>query len=184
MPTRVIFGGVLSFDFIDFDADLQRTMTDTNTVTRHKVETGADVTDHIRRDPATYTLRSVVSNSALLTADQKAQQPADRAEEAYQRILEKLGTVVAVETPKRIYTQMVIESISNTEDGTTGDAMDFEITFVELRRADSQDVAAPVTEVKRAKPGEKAGRQESTEASADNADAAGQSVLSYVTGIG
>lgn len=132
MPTTFTFADL---DTLTFDADLQRVFADRNTVTKRRTER-ATVTDNIRREAPTYTLSATISDSALLTEDQKAAEPADRAAAAYQNLLEKMDRPFSVETPQRIFFDMAMEELSVTQNSQSGDALDFEISMVEIVLAD------------------------------------------------
>jgi hypothetical protein len=51
-----------------FDACLEETHDGTATVTSNPVERGSAITDHVRQDPKTYTVRGVITNTPITAA--------------------------------------------------------------------------------------------------------------------
>lgn len=123
-------------------------------VTRHPVEEGADIADHSIVEPASLTIRAVISNTPArsridLSGTQTPRDFApDRAEQAYEELVETMEErqPVAVFTTLREYDNMLIESISVPRNVELGNAVEVSIRLTEVITVSGETVEAPVTE--------------------------------------
>lgn len=143
---RVRIGGdATTYEFlptggVEFDAVLSESHGGTNEITKHPVETGADITDHIRRQPETLALTGVISNTPLVFLASLTEKP-DRAERGYQALkkIKDDGTLVRVLTTLREYDNMVIQSMTVNRDVQTGNIVKADLQLVEIFTAESID---------------------------------------------
>ncbi len=132
--------------FIEFDATIVAAHDGTATITKHPVESGANVTDHIRREPETLNLEVIVSDTPLIfVASINARpsvpggNPVTRAVDAYEFIkrIKDQGKTVTVSTRLRDYPSMAIASVGVTQDKDTGNIVRFRIGLEEITIAET-----------------------------------------------
>ena len=141
-PTRVsLTQQESSTEVLELEATLEENHEGSAETTDHPVESGADVTDHIRRKPDELTLKGIVSNTPiLLLAFLRAEpsvpggDPATRAEDAYEwlRNVKNLGLLLNVSTTLRDYTSMAITGLSVIRDKDRGNILEVDITLREI----------------------------------------------------
>ena len=103
-------------------------------VTRHPVEKGADVTDHIRDEPITVRVEGLVTDTPIGTMT-SVRGPNDLpSDDAFNRLLaiRAAKRPVTIETSLRRYENMGLERFSVPKDKDTGDALRFSAFFVQL----------------------------------------------------
>lgn len=129
---------------IEFDATLSETHVGNAEVTRHPVEVGSDISDHVRRLPEQVTLNGIVTNTPILFLASLRESPR-RAEEAYEKIkeLKDAGALVSVVTSLREYANMAITGFSVTRDARTGQVLNATVDFTEVLTAALQTVDVP-----------------------------------------
>jgi len=105
----------LPFGAIELDASLDETHVAENEVTQFPVEVGADITDHVRRQPDRCTIRGLISNHPLVPGLGVG---GGRAAEGYQKLLAMVdeAQLISVVTTLRQYQDMVIESLEVPRD--------------------------------------------------------------------
>lgn len=140
-------------EFVELDATLSEAHSFDTQITDHPVETGANISDHIRSLPIKLHLSGVVSNQPLALTQINLNP--NRAEEA-------LGTLVqwqldaellTITTTLTTYESLVLKSVSLKRDKTTGNVAAMEMDFQEIKQVTSAyaDVE-PKTDVISAKP--------------------------------
>jgi hypothetical protein len=149
-PHRVVISAPDSQ--IVFDATVTETHTDKLTMTQHPVETGADVTDHARKEPEEITISGIISNQPIVLNIEENLKPSvpggdpnNRAQEAYNefRRLQESVALLEVDTEIRDYTDMVITSISVARDASKRFILDIGLTLRQFRKATTRSVPAP-----------------------------------------
>jgi hypothetical protein len=151
------------------DAVLQESHDFENTVTTNPVETGADVTDHVVIQPDRLRLSGLVSRTPLrlnpilgvdlipniidgvvaldgleaMVAQTVKVDPVAAAFTELTRLREQ-AIPVEVVTRLKVYTDMVIQHLSIPRDATTGEALRFDLTLMQIRFASSETVSADV----------------------------------------
>lgn len=133
---------------IVLDASVQETHTTSATVTSHPVESGADLTDHVHKEPDTIQITGIISNTSTVfpqalpgvalagsIANLFSGSSNDLAQKAYQDLKKLVDerTLVTVETTLRTYENMLLENLTVTRDMNYGDALYFTCTARELR---------------------------------------------------
>jgi hypothetical protein len=128
---------------IRFDATPRETHTKTNEVTSHPVESGASISDHIRRMPQELEINGIVTNhpvtilaSVFATSPKEDDltNPFDRvgtANEELDRIMDD-GELVTVVTSLREYQNMTIVSKSVQREPRSGNILDTTLSLKEV----------------------------------------------------
>ncbi len=146
---------------IEFDAVLNETHAKTNEVTTHPIETGSNVTDHIRTTPDELEINGVVSNTPLQFFGTAAAEqllniataavtpnsdPTTRAGEAYRRLRQIMddGELVTVFTTLREYTNMAIVSMNVTRNAQNGRVLNATMRLREVISVAAQQQSVPV----------------------------------------
>ena len=111
---------------IRLDASLSEVHEEAGEITRNPVEFGSDKADHYRNLPPRLQIEGVVSNT-IPTLRQIAEVSPVRAAKAEQAMLalKTSGIPFIVTTSKRVYTQMLFESLSSIHDLENSEAYRF-----------------------------------------------------------
>lgn len=114
-----------------------------NEVTEHPVESGSDITDHVRARAIVVSVDGIVSDTPLEALARRRNELVEvggetffkPSEEAFARLLEINATrePITIETSLRVYTDMVLERFSAPRNAGTGDALRFSATFRQIR---------------------------------------------------
>jgi len=105
-------------------------------VSEHPVETGADVTDHVRVRAPLVTVEGVVSDTPLEDEIVNARADGETpSTEARARLFDiwNAREPITIETTFALYTNMIMQSFVVTEDGDTGEACRFRATFKQIK---------------------------------------------------
>jgi hypothetical protein len=133
-----------------------------NEVTQFPVENGADISDHIRQIPEDLTIEGFIANSpvkymdvvgytkGIIHQDASMFTQGNRVNSAFEKLLEYAGfdtagklvvtnkkrnvQIIDIETGLRMYTGMIITRLKISRNSTTGDGMQFSISFKKLNR--------------------------------------------------
>lgn len=125
---------------ITADVTVEEVHTDTTEITRHPVEQGAAITDHAYDQPQELTITAAWSNSST----QSGGDP-NYVQEVYQAFLSLKSSrvLLTVITGKRLYTNMLIERITERTDRFWENAMQLVIELREVIRVTTQTVTVP-----------------------------------------
>lgn len=151
MPTEKYTGPTLIGD-LAIDCTVTETHTATSTVTEHPVESGANITDHIRPDPVQLSITGIVSDTPLGSKQiQRAievggasvqvtqQEPPSSATGFGRAAWAKLDAIrtaakpVKVVTRDKTYDSMALVSLSVPKESKTGGALYFTAQFKQVR---------------------------------------------------
>lgn len=152
----VVFGGKTkaTIGVVSLDASISETHTRNAEVTSHPVEDGADISDHIRLEPETLSIRGIVSDTPIVwLATFRSPSPivddittvnarVDLAYAELQRVMNE-GELVSVVTSLRAYENMAITGMSVRRDASTGNVLDVDLDLREVILAGTQTVEAP-----------------------------------------
>jgi hypothetical protein len=164
-------------DVIRFDVITQETHTLKNAITENPVESGGNVTDHVRAELDTITLEVFVSNQPIDPQDRFSvdgvsgsvspvfvgvdktvnvlvfDQMIDNVSETFSRLrrLRDNATLMHVVTKVWDYTDMVIQEVGVPRTASEGDGAKMTISFKQLRLVSSKLVPAPIVTEPRAK---------------------------------
>jgi len=121
---------------IEFDATLSQTHIMQASVTRHPVEDGSTISDHIVDQPDAVNLVGVISNTPLVFLGFLGTSPR-RAEEAFAKLKEikESGKLVEIATSLKNYTNMAITSVRCTRDAPKGNIIEVSIDLEEVKIA-------------------------------------------------
>lgn len=138
--------------FLEFDALVSASHDGSAVITRHPVEAGSNVTDHIRREPDTLNVRGIVTDSPIIVdASANAQpsvpggNPETRSADAYAflRRIKDEGQTVKVTMRLRDYDNMAITSLSVTQDALTANIVDMGVVLEEVVIVETATTDAP-----------------------------------------
>jgi hypothetical protein len=146
----------VELDGLKFDATPEQEYSAEVSTTDDPVEQGADVTDHARAKPTQWSGTAIVSNLPIDKLDRdtrgnfEAGSSGGYARDFFEKLVKmkddrKLHTLI---TPLRIYTNMMITSLSSPTTAKLGDAIQFKIALKEIRLVQSGTatfVTAPKT---------------------------------------
>lgn len=143
---RVRFGVGASAEFlpygaIELDASIDEIHVASNEVSRFPVEVGADITDHVRRQPYELTIRGIVTDHPIgLTTFVGT---AGRSIEAYGKalLMAAEGQLITVVTTLNTYDDMVIESLEVPRNSQRGYAVEMNIRLREVMTAEVAQAA-------------------------------------------
>lgn len=140
-------------------------------VTQHPVEQGADPTDHARERPDTLRLECFVSNTPVYKKDRETltvttKGAGGRARGIYDQVraLKSARQLLEVTTSMRVYSNMMMTSLSAPRSIRTGDGVQFSVSFVQVRVVQNRTIEVPTLET-RAKPKNKLGQKSAPTAS-------------------
>lgn len=169
-PTTIT-GGALSFQF---DALVSEAPTDEAEVTKHPVESGGEISDHIQIKPVTLTLSGIIAGH-----DERLVLDAGRQQRLYNDLLTILRQreLVTVVTPLRRYPNMVLTRVGLTRDLSSGTSLRPELALEQVQVAHQAIVPVPESSLgpraKRSGTSKKdKGDQPSDKAADDSADKA------------
>jgi len=141
---------------ITFDAAITENHSSNTEVTDHPVESGVDITDHLKRLPDELSLVGVVTDDPLVVDRSVNATPANtggdsnqRAVSAYAflRLSKDRGKLVRVFTRLRDYRNMAITSLNVTRDAGSSRSISAEIELREILIAVTEQVEAPTPAV-------------------------------------
>lgn len=138
----------LIIDGYEIDVAESEEHTFENDVTEHPVESGADITDHVRARAIVVTVEGIVSDTPLEALARRRNELveiggetfAKPSEEAFARLLEINDSrePITIETSLKTYSDMVLQSLSAPRNAGTGEALRFSATFKQVRLVTSE----------------------------------------------
>lgn len=177
-PQKVLIGRspTPTDTLIELDAAVSEEHASESQITDHPVEEGADITDHVRRQPRRLVVNGWFSNHPILKlASENAQgiaggDPQTRAQDAFAELerIKDAGTLVAVRTTLKTYESMIITSLSAPRDARRGSTLDVTIGLREIVTATTELVEPPEPVVQSKKPRQNVGRQQTRESPPEN----------------
>lgn len=120
---QTLFGDRRKINDITIDVILNESTTDTLTITKQPVQQGASITDHAYKEPTGFSM-SVYFTDGLLTS----------LSSIYQSLLDLQNSRIPFDviTPKRIYRNMLIATLSQTTDKRTENCLAIQASFQEV----------------------------------------------------
>lgn len=177
------------FGNVEFDAVIDEEHSWTAEATTNPVEDGAPVSDHIIEQPDKVRMKCFVSDTPL-TASQNLGTSGDynqsTAGTRTQPVFDLLYTIIKARVPVTIYTKhsvysdMALVNVTVPRASGTGEALEFELEFLSIRRVATEtvDVPAGISASKDAKQG---GASGATAKKAEPKKAAGKKQPETVT---
>lgn len=146
----VIFADDVSV-YIVVDATLDEQHKGEAEVTEFPVETGADITDHIRPKPIEFTMTGVISNTPLDFLNFGSDSQAEAAWADLLKIQEK-AIIVNITTALRTFYDMALLSVTCTRDAANSNIIKFTSNWRQIKTVSSETIAIPDTPRPEAKP--------------------------------
>ena len=140
-----LLGGLTGESIIP-DVTISEFHSDEVTVTTHPVDTGAQISDHAYKQPATVVCSFGWSNSSRLlnsVLDGSIFRGLESANDVYKRLLkmQEERQQLKLSTGKRVYDNVIITKIQTTTTVDTENAAIIEVTFQEILLATTRTVA-------------------------------------------
>ena len=169
----VIYSQDSDVAWIELDACISQNHSYKNQVTKYPVESGVDITDHVRQEPDRLKIEGHITNTpvrwlnGLFSRNVAGNSGADRVISAYESLLLVSGrkvtktgdTITTSQFSKpllvdivvryRVFTDMIMESLEFPFDDKTGDAIEFSAEFVKIRKAITTDATVNYTNGKK-----------------------------------
>lgn len=129
---------------VELDATISERHVRRNEITAHPVEVGVDITDHVRRLPASIEIQGIVSNTPIVFFASLTEPP-NRAEIADAQFLLMLeqGLLLDVVTSLRSYSNMMLTSYEVDRDAENGNVLNARLALTEVIQAFSQGEVSP-----------------------------------------
>lgn len=160
MPGRVVIEGTLPTGFrLELDATVTETHRSQAEVTKHPVETGASLTDHILAGPQEIDVLGVVSNTPIKSRPEDPDipsvsggDPRRRAESAFDalRSVQSSGTLCRITTTLATYENMFLAAVSVVRDAQKGNVAELQMTWSEVIFAETLVVELPIANQQKA----------------------------------
>lgn len=152
---RVRIGQGVSEEFlppgaIELDASIEEIHEGESEIPRHPVETGADITDHVRRKPESVRITGIVTNTPILLgaflgpARPFTPLSFTRAEEFYDtlRNIKDEAALITVVTTLRLYENMLLKSFRVPRNVGQGNVVEATMIFEEVIFVDTETITA------------------------------------------
>jgi hypothetical protein len=139
-----------AFTALKFDCAIDETHSIKNVVTMFPIEEGLDITDHIRQEPDRLKITGFVTNSPVEYLAFAQLDGANRVQAAYNTLMRLSGrkntklmsdipsmqapVLIDIFTTLRVWLNMVIESFEVPRTAETGDAIQFSMDLVSIRK--------------------------------------------------
>lgn len=135
---------------IELDANLDESHEWSAEATMNPVEEGAPITDHVIEQPDTLRIRGFVTETPLVASESvRGAKNTPWAESITQPVFDllrdliKARETVTVYTKYRNYSDMVVTAINVPRAAATGEALEFTVDFVHIRKVATQTVDVP-----------------------------------------
>lgn len=117
---------------IELDASIQENHRSANAVTSFPVEQGVNISDHVRKEPDSVTIRGIVTDHPLIWGGGGF---VKRSIQAYQKVLRMMddAELISVVTTIRQYDNMIIQSNDTPRNSSLGNAVEFNLTLREIK---------------------------------------------------
>lgn len=142
---------MITIDGMVVDAALREEHNFEADVSEHPVESGADITDHVRARPPIVSIEGIVSDTPLAESVIAARTAGETPSiETRARLFDiwSARKPITIETTVSQYTSMVMQSFSITEDAETGEACRFRATFKQIRLVTNKRTTVKVSGVR------------------------------------
>lgn len=134
---QTFLGPSRKFANIEVNVVVSESTNDTLTITKQPVQQGASIVDHAYKEPTTFSMNIFFRDNLSKSLSKVYQELLD---------LQVSREPFSVITPKRIYSNMLISTLTQTTDKNTESCLSIAISFQEIIR-----VAVGTTQVPRAK---------------------------------
>ncbi len=168
MATEKYTGPTLIGD-LALDCTVTETHTSTSTVTEHPVESGANITDHIRPDPVQLSITGIVSDTPIGSKQVQRAVSVGGATGFGRAAWAKLDSIrvsakpVKVVTRDKIYESMALVSLSVPKEAKTGGALYFTAQFKQVRIVFNRSTRIVVAKASKSHKKQDTGKQPTSE---------------------
>lgn len=134
-PQRSIGGGIPGQAPINMQVVVDERTTDTLTITKQPVQQGASITDHSFLEPTVFSSTAYFKdNLSILGEINSFLSPSTGLAKIYKQLLDlqALRTAFDIITPKRIYNNMLLASLSQTTDKSTENCLAVAMSFQQI----------------------------------------------------
>lgn len=134
-PQRSIGGGIDGMAPILMQVVVDERTTDTLTITKQPVQQGASITDHSYLEPTVFSSTAYFKdNQNILQEINSFNSPSTGLAKIYATLLnlQSLRMAFTIVTPKRIYTSMLLASLSQTTDKNTENCLSVSMAFQQV----------------------------------------------------
>lgn len=135
-PQRSIGGGIPGMAPILMQVVVDERTTDTLTITKQPVQQGATITDHSYLEPTVFNSTAYFKDNSLSLLGELNSlfSPSTGLAKIYANLLalQALRTAFNIVTPKRIYTSMLLASLSQTTDKSTENCLSVSMSFQQI----------------------------------------------------
>lgn len=123
---------------INFDLVLSENHNYNSTVSKHPVQDGSEISDHIDRELESGTLNGLMTNYSL----QIGENTTNRAQDTFEALvaLWEEETPVTITTVLKVYSDVVITSMPFMRDNTQGESLPISISFEKIEIVKLQEV--------------------------------------------
>lgn len=130
---------------IKLDLILTESHALSSTVSEHPVEEGANISDHIQQNLRVGKLTGLVSNFSI--GENGGDGKTNRAADAWTlfKNLWKRCELVTIVTTLEVYENVAVTNVSTERSSASGDALQFDVTFQEVRQPELQEVTLSAT---------------------------------------
>jgi hypothetical protein len=135
-PPRSIGGGIPTFAQINMQVVTEERTTDTLNITKQPVQQGAVITDHSFLEPTVFSSTAYFkdNSASLLSEVVSIASPSTGLAAIYTNLLalQALRTPFNIVTPKRLYNNMLLVSLSQTTDKHTENCLSVSMSFQQV----------------------------------------------------
>src|SRR5271166_378640 len=135
-PQRTIGGGIPGMAPIMMQVVVDERTTDTLTITKQPVQQGASITDHSFQEPVVFSSTAYFKDNSqsLLGELNSFTSPSTGLAKIYNTLLNLQGlrTAFNIVTPKRIYNNMLLASLTQTTDKNTENCLAVSMSFQQI----------------------------------------------------
>lgn len=140
IPQSLFFKGNRKYGVgtITFDLVLSENHNYNSTITKHPVQDGSEISDHIDNELESGTLNGLMTNYSL----QIGEVVSNRAQDAFEALvaLWQEKTRVTITTVLKVYNDVVITSMPFMRDNTQGESLPISISFEKMEIVKLQEV--------------------------------------------
>lgn len=132
-------------DVVTLDASISELHAVSAQITMHPVERGANIADHVRKEPDVLQIEGIISNHPVQIGGAFTSPVDEPAQSAYEHLLSIIssGQLITIVTTLREYKDMAIQKLEVPRNAELGNVVRFTCTARQVRLVDSQVVDPP-----------------------------------------
>jgi len=127
-----------TFNEITFDLILEETHNFNSEVSRHAVEEGAEIADHVERAVQQGSVRGLITNYSI----QRGGFASNRARDVFDELVSiwEREQLLTLYTLMRIYDNIILNSIPITKESELGDGIEIQFSFQQVKIVKLQSI--------------------------------------------